>query len=168
MTPCVIGSPSPPLCKYLPTLRARDNDGVARARPAAGRLVGLDQSEIFLAIARNELASAEFIRHDITKLPWPVAGADLAFARYLLNHLPNPGARLQEWAAQVRLGGVVAIEDDVDMQSPNPVLAEYTKVVNEVLAASGAELFVVGRCSRSSSAWRWSWTGWSRSDRGQT
>ena len=61
----------------------------------AGRTVGLDWSPSFLAAAgRDHLAGIEFVGHDLTRLPFPVAGqgADVGYARYLLAHLPQQAA----------------------------------------------------------------------------
>jgi SAM-dependent methyltransferase len=107
-----------------------------------GRLVGLDLSEHFLRLARAALPSGRFLRHDLLQLPWPERPVDLAYARYVLSHLPNPGARMSEWMSQLRPDGALVIEENEWIECRQPVFARYLDVVGELLAERGHDLCV--------------------------
>lgn len=78
----------------------------------ATRIVGLDSSENFLAAARQDAPDGlEFRRHDVRDIPWPVAGADLAFARLVLAHLSEPHAGAMGWLTQLAPGGLLALDE---------------------------------------------------------
>jgi SAM-dependent methyltransferase len=80
-----------------------------------GRVVGIDVDEVKLALARDEAQAAgarnvEYRRSALDDLP--ADGAfDVATARFLLSHLPDPAGALEHLAASVRPGGVVAVQD---------------------------------------------------------
>jgi trans-aconitate 2-methyltransferase len=93
------------------------------------RVIGLDESEVF-------------VRHDVTDLPWPIEPADLVYARYLLTHLTHPEDRLVEWTGQTRTGGLVVVEDNAGIVTSSPSFAAYLDMAREVVAASGADLYV--------------------------
>jgi trans-aconitate methyltransferase len=109
-------------------------------RPA--RLVGLDVSETFLRLARAAVPQGEFLRHDVRQLPWPGSPADLAYARYLLTHLPDPVARLREWMTQLRPGGLLVVEENEWIACSEPVFARYLEIAGELLDARGQDLYV--------------------------
>lgn len=76
------------------------------------RTVGLDASESFLAMARQEAPEGmEFLAHDVRCRPWPVAGADLGFARLVLAHLPEPDSVVLGWLAQLAPNGLLALDE---------------------------------------------------------
>ena len=109
-------------------------------RPA--RLVGLDLSEPFLALARAAVPRGRFLRHDLHDLPWPQAPADLVYARYVLTHLADPEARLREWLSQLNPGGLLVVEENDWIACRQPVLARYLATVAGLLAGRGHDLYV--------------------------
>jgi trans-aconitate 2-methyltransferase len=69
------------------------------------RTIGLDQSEAFLAGARETTTgNVEFIVHDVTQLPLPGEPADFLFCRFLLVHLPEPRAPASALANAAKAG----------------------------------------------------------------
>lgn len=88
---------------------------LARAAGPTGRVVGVDFDETKLDLARREaaqqgFANTTFEARDITK--WePDELFDVAYARFLLTHLSNPGALISAMSRHIRLSGVVIVED---------------------------------------------------------
>ncbi|MEE8581451.1 MAG: class I SAM-dependent methyltransferase, partial [Myxococcota bacterium] len=78
----------------------------------AERTVGLEQSEAFLALARQRAgARVAFHRHDVTQTPFPGAPYDLLFSRLLLTHLKDAPALLERWASELRPGGLLLLDE---------------------------------------------------------
>jgi SAM-dependent methyltransferase len=80
-----------------------------------GDVVGVDIDDVKLRLARYEAVDAgienvEYRRAAVDELPTDGA-FDLAYARFLLSHLPDPAAALRRMIAAVRPGGVVAVQD---------------------------------------------------------
>lgn len=78
-----------------------------------GRVVGLERSEPTLALARDfaaerHLSNVEVVHGDIKASRLPRASFDLAHARLVLVNVPEPQRVVDEMAALVRPGGVVA------------------------------------------------------------
>jgi SAM-dependent methyltransferase len=88
---------------------------LARAVGPRGRVVGVDLDEIKLDIAQRELAeqglsNVEFHARDVAQ--WePGEPFDVVYARFLLTHLPDPGALLSAVRRHLRTGGVIIVED---------------------------------------------------------
>lgn len=107
------------------------------------RTIGLDQSETFLARARETTTDkVEFIVHDVTQLPLPEEPADLLFCRFLLVHLPEPEHLLQRWLTQLKPGGLLLLQETEAITSVNPTITRYLEVVEGLLASRGASLYV--------------------------
>jgi ubiquinone/menaquinone biosynthesis C-methylase UbiE len=82
---------------------------------ADGAVLGIDVDEVKLALARDEAQAAgvgtvEYRLGAVEDVP-PDGTFDVAVARFLLSHLPDPAAGLEHLAAAVRPGGVVAVQD---------------------------------------------------------
>lgn len=87
----------------------------ARLVGAGGRVVGLDLDATKLELARAEArergaAQVEFRCADAVA-PIEDGGFDLAYARFLLTHLDDPGACLARMVAALRPGGLLVVED---------------------------------------------------------
>lgn len=82
---------------------------LATAFPA--RVVGVDPSAGFLAVARRRLAStpARFARGAAQRLPVASGAFDAAVSGLMLNFVPDSGAAVAEMARAVRSGGTVAL-----------------------------------------------------------
>ena len=95
-------------------------DMARRAGPAA-RVLGIERSAaqireaVRAARAAGEAARVEWRRGDALKLPlrrgeW--GSFDVAHARFLLEHVPDPLAVVRSMARAVRPGGRIVLEDD--------------------------------------------------------
>lgn len=88
---------------------------LARWTGPAGQAVGVDSDGPFLTIAQERAARSRlpvrFVQADARRPEGAGTDFDLAFARFLLTHLPDPPAALGAMAAALRPGGVVAVED---------------------------------------------------------
>jgi SAM-dependent methyltransferase len=117
-------------------------------RPA--RTVGLEASAAFVTRARREhpCGPLEFVRHDVTAVPFPVGPADVLFARYLLAHLPAPDAVVARWATQLAPGGRLLVEEIVAIETEHLVLARYVELVTAQSVAHGTDLLVGARLLR--------------------
>lgn len=82
----------------------------------AGRVVGVDREERYLAIAADELAArglgpAELVVADAAATGLPGAAFDLVHERLVLVNVPRPQDVLAEMVRLTRPGGVVAVAD---------------------------------------------------------
>jgi trans-aconitate 2-methyltransferase len=114
-----------------------------RLRPK--RLVGLDASEAFLEQATTALPSAEFVRHDVTEVPFPTGPSDLLHARFVLSHLPQPERVLASWLTQLKPGGYLLIQEDEEIVADHSVLAAYEEMARSLVAHRGGDLWVGAR-----------------------
>ena len=115
------------------------------ARPE--RTVGMDRSEAFLSRARaNSAGRVEYVAADVTAVPLRIAGIgerpDLIYARFLASHLPEPEQAIFGWAKELEAGGLLIVEEVESISTEVAAFDEYLKIVSEVLAQHGNELFV--------------------------
>jgi ArsR family transcriptional regulator len=83
-----------------------------------GMVIGLDNSEPMLRVARDNVASlgidnVRVVQAELTELPVRDGHADGAVANMVLHHAPDPAAMLAELRRVVKPGGVVAVTDEV-------------------------------------------------------
>lgn len=110
------------------------------------RTVGIDASEAHLARAREDAdPGCEFVCADVLDTPWPTGPADRVYARFLLSHLSDPEAAVAAFAAQVREGGSLLLDEVEAIHTEEPVFRRYLETVEAVLAARGQELTVGAR-----------------------
>ncbi len=108
---------------------------MARAVGPAGRVIGIERDDGQLAEANRlaandgELDSVEFRQGDVLALPLSTeerGSFDLAYARFLLEHIPQPLRVVSEMSLAVRAGGrVVVADDDHDNVRPWPEPAGF-------------------------------------------
>ena len=83
------------------------------ASALAGRgaaVVGLDQSEDMLAVARERLGDrVRFVRGEAERLPFADAEFDALTFTYLLRYVDDPAATMRELARVVRPGGRIGM-----------------------------------------------------------
>jgi ubiquinone/menaquinone biosynthesis C-methylase UbiE len=87
---------------------------LARRAAPMGCAVGIDLDEALIEIARAEAAAQglDNVTFQIANVEtFGETGFDLAFARFLLMHLPDPEQTVAGMATAVRPGGMVVIED---------------------------------------------------------
>jgi ubiquinone/menaquinone biosynthesis C-methylase UbiE len=119
---------------------------IARWVGPEGLAVGIDADAHFLDLARREAAqrgvAAVFRLGDACALQ-AESGYDLAYARFLLSHLPNPADALRQLVAATRPGGVIVVED-VDFSGHfsyprNGAFTRYQELYQAVVRARGAD-----------------------------
>ncbi len=82
--------------------------------PGVGRVVGVDPSPVFLAVARNlaaDLDNLSFIEADCRSLPQRDASFDAVIFHTTLSHVPQPETALAEACRVLRPGGLLAVFD---------------------------------------------------------
>jgi SAM-dependent methyltransferase len=106
-------------------------------------VAGLDTSERFLAIAREQSdPRLRFHRHDVMETPFPEGPSELIFCRYLLSHLPDPRSCLDSWATQLITGGLLVVEEVEAIATTHPTFARYLSIVDSMLRSQKTELYV--------------------------
>jgi ubiquinone/menaquinone biosynthesis C-methylase UbiE len=120
---------------------------MARTVGVRGKVAGTDIDEAKLAIARSEarqqgLFNVEFFRADLQK-EVPPGVYDLAHARFLLTHLPEPAAALANLRTALRPGGAIVLED-VDFTGyfchPEvPAFRRYVELYTALAARRGGD-----------------------------
>jgi len=115
---------------------------LARLLPCE-RVVGLDMSEHFVALARKTATDRVSFRvHDVTTVPFPVESIDFLFARFLLSHLDDPQGMIMDWITQLSPKGVLLIEETESIQTRNAAFREYLDIVEAMMDDRGACLYV--------------------------
>jgi SAM-dependent methyltransferase len=106
------------------------------------RTVGLDSSERYIAEARVNCPTLEFLRHDILQTPFPVEAPDLLLCRFLLTHLPSPQTALLAWANLAAPQAKLLIHETERLESTHPALHRYYELVDEMQRHYGQTLNV--------------------------
>jgi ubiquinone/menaquinone biosynthesis C-methylase UbiE len=76
-----------------------------------GEVVGVDQSEAMLRLARERVPEAQFIRADVPPLPFPDDSFDVALAAHIYCHLPDEEERREFVSEALRVApSVVVVE----------------------------------------------------------
>jgi predicted O-methyltransferase YrrM len=119
---------------------------MARRVGPDGLAVGIDADAPFLELARREAAeqgvAAVFRLGDARSL-LAESNHDLAYARFLLSHLPDPAHAARQLRAATRPGGVIAVED-VDFSGHfcyprNDAFTRYQELYRAVVRHRGAD-----------------------------
>jgi ubiquinone/menaquinone biosynthesis C-methylase UbiE len=87
--------------------------------PRVKRVVGVDNAPAMLEVARENLtalgvSNVGLVAGEVERLPLEDGAVDAAFANMVLHHAERPTAMLREMTRVVRLGGRVAITDEVE------------------------------------------------------
>jgi SAM-dependent methyltransferase len=107
-------------------------------------VVGVDASPDQLQVARQRadtlgLKNVTFVEGNAYATGLPRGDFDLAFTRLLLCHLNRPEDGVQEMAALLRAGGVLACEDlDIASLASDPPTAAYDRI-RELCIALGVK-----------------------------
>jgi SAM-dependent methyltransferase len=112
----------------------------------AGQVTGLDGSAAFLAEAVTRLPAARFVNADVTA-PWPVEPPDLAYARFLLAHLPTPTTAVGRWRAQLAPAGLLLLEELENIETGIDAYRRYLGITTALVASRGASMYA-GRALR--------------------
>lgn len=100
--------------------------GAAAALGEDRVVVGVDAAPGMLAIARREVAEAEFVEADFGALPFPDASFDVVMAVHALHFADDPVAVLAEWRRVMIPGGRLSIS------MPGPRRALYLPIFRAV------------------------------------
>jgi ubiquinone/menaquinone biosynthesis C-methylase UbiE len=114
---------------------------------AAGRVIGVDRNEEFLAHARSRAAANVEYRHgDASNTGLPGAAFDLVHMRFVAAVTSDPGSLLREAVRLVRPGGVVALQEpDSDTMAcypPHPAWDRLLAAMEGAFAGVGADLHI--------------------------
>ncbi len=93
-------------------------------------LTGLDHSAAQLAVARERHPVAEYVRGDAAYMPFEDESFDRVHASWLLEHVPNPGAVVQEVRRVLKPGGLACFVevDNATLQS-EPLLSSVRELM---------------------------------------
>lgn len=115
---------------------------LARLVGPSGRVVGVDLDAKVVEIARREVSNVTFEVGDVAN--WePKEQFDVVYMRFLLTHLPDPGALLASLYRHLRPGGVIVVED-VDFRGHfyEPecrALDKFVHFYNEIMRKRGVD-----------------------------
>jgi trans-aconitate methyltransferase len=112
---------------------------LAAALPGT-HVTGLDSSEEHLARARVAFPSLCFALHDATA-PLPLH-ADVAYARFVLSHLPDPVLTADLWADALRPGGRLLLDEVEGIETDVDVFRRYLAISDALVSSGGSRLFV--------------------------
>lgn len=107
------------------------------------RAIGLDSSERFLALAaRSAPERLSFVRHDVTRVPFPTGQSDLIFCRMLLTHLRDPLSVIERWGTQLRPQGHLLLEEVEWIRTDHTVFRLYLEIVAALLEQQANHLYI--------------------------
>ena len=116
-----------------------------------GTVVGLEQSENFIASARKfvadrQLANVEIVQGDAKVSNLPRESFDVVFTRLVLVNVPEPETVVEEMLALARPGGFV-VSHEADYlphfcDPPSPAWDRLFDILRAYCRASGIDLFV--------------------------
>ena len=115
-------------------------DMLAKATKAK-KVLGLDLSEKFIQDAKNLFPNYNFLRHDITEIPFPVK-ADVMYCKFLLSHLNNLEELIINWLNQLNPNGFLLFDELEDVITDIPVFKQYLEVSDRLVQSQGAKLYV--------------------------
>lgn len=115
------------------------------------RVCGVERSEEQIAAAARH-PRVSYVRGDAHQLDFPGGGFDLAYARYVLEHVADPLQVLREMRRVTRPGGrVAACENDVSLfrvDPPCPAFEEVFAAFQELQTTLGGDSRVGRRLYR--------------------
>jgi SAM-dependent methyltransferase len=121
-------------------------DMLSRVLPGAA-VYGLDSSDAFLRMARTRFPHGTFLRHDVTRTPFPVRG-QILYVRFLLSHLPDAVGLVNRWVDELAPDGMLFIEETEAIDTTIGVFHRYLQINTELIRAQGAVLFIGGTLAR--------------------
>lgn len=120
-----------------------ETTNLLHGRFPSAKTTGLDSSPDLIETARaRQLEDLSFALADVSTGMLAGGPADLIFARLLLAHLPEPTALAASWAAQLRPGGVLALEEVSRIVTDDRLFTEYLELSTAPLADRRTNLFV--------------------------
>jgi len=120
---------------------------LARAVAPGGRVLGIDLDPTAVALAQQETAALglDGVTFRVAAVGDAEVGDsfDVAYARFILTHLPDAAAGVAWIAARLRPGGLLVVED-IDFRGhfcepPHPAFARYVDLYARVARHHGAD-----------------------------
>lgn len=112
-------------------------------RLAPGRVIGVDQSDAVIALARETFPDVTFEVGDVYSLAHDDASFDVVHAHQVLQHLPDPVSALVEMRRVLRPGGLVAVRDSIYASKAwapdDPLLVRWNELYHQVARRDGGE-----------------------------
>ncbi len=105
------------------------------------KVYGLDSSAHFLGLATTRFKQCAFIRHNVTKIPFPARG-EVIYTRFLLSHLTDVVELVNKWLGELRPGGMLFIEEIEDIETEVEVFRKYLEIADGLVASEGAILYI--------------------------
>jgi len=106
------------------------------------QVAGLDNSEHFISLAqKTKRDRISFHLHDVTTVPFPTDLSDLLYCRFLLTHVREPQALVDNWATQLRLNGLLLIEEAEWIRTEHAVFSAYLAIVEAMFAHQSHTLY---------------------------
>jgi trans-aconitate 2-methyltransferase len=113
----------------------------------AKQVYGFDNSEDYICEAINRFNHCIFVRHDLSFTPF-LFKPDIMYARFVLSHLPNPVKFVNMWANELKLNGMIFIEELEAIETNIDVFKKYLTVNEGLIASQGANLYVGSELSK--------------------
>lgn len=107
----------------------------------AKEVYGLDVSDNFLSIAGESFPGYRFIKHDVTRTPFPVTG-EVCYARFVLSHLPDAVGLAEQWCNALAEGGMLFVEEGEGIETDMDVFKTYLEINQGLIATQGGDLHV--------------------------
>ena len=101
---------------------------------------GLDSSARFLKAAADRFKQCRFLKHDVSRAPFPVR-VDLIYARFLLTHLKHQTELVNQWVRQLNDKGMLLIEETDAIDTEIGVFKKYVQVTEGLIASQGGFLY---------------------------
>jgi len=105
--------------------------------------VDLDPTRLAFARARTTMPNVRFASGDLLHLPFADGSFDLVYCRFVLVHVPDPTAALQEMQRVARPGGIVVaydmVHDGIWFAPPKPAFARLLRAALDVMRERGME-----------------------------
>ncbi|MFH1368810.1 MAG: class I SAM-dependent methyltransferase [Elusimicrobiota bacterium] len=110
-------------------------------------IYGMDSSEAFLHRAMDRFSEYVFVCHDLTRMPFPLK-PEVMYVRFVLSHMPDPVALVNDWTSQLNERGALLIEEVEDIKTDVPVFKRYLEINKGLVGSQRAALYVGKELSR--------------------
>jgi SAM-dependent methyltransferase len=107
----------------------------------ASEVYGFDQSEVFVTMASERFKPLKFLKHDVTKTPFPVK-PDVIYLRFLLSHLCDPVGLINRWVKELNPGGIMLIDETEGVETEIDAFRKYQKINRGLISSQGARLYI--------------------------
>jgi trans-aconitate 2-methyltransferase len=107
----------------------------------ADRTCGLDQSADYIRRASEAFPHLEFIRHDVTVMPFPVK-PDIIYVRFLLSHLTDVVPLINRWLGELAPGGLCFIDEVEEVVTTVPAFKTYLDISSRIVESGGGNLWI--------------------------